>query len=54
MGEAGCRDRSAVIKSHAEAMAKYVDKKIGVQPLLVNHTTVSEMRSPRVSAMYTW
>ena len=54
MGESGCGDRSAVIKSHAAAMAKSVDKEIGVQPLLGNHTTVSEMRSPRVSAMYTW
>ena len=54
IGEAGCGDRRATIKSRAAAMAKSVDKDIGVRPLVGNHTTVSEMRSPRVSAMYTW
>ena len=49
IGEAGCVDRSATIKSRATAMAKSVDEDIGVRPLVGNHTTVSEMRSPRVS-----
>ena len=53
IGEAGCGDRRAAIKFRASAMAKYIDKDIGVRPLVGNHTTVSEMRSPRVSAMYT-
>ena len=52
--EAGCGDHRAAIKSHAVAMAKSVDEDIGVRPLVGNHTTVSAMRSPRVSAMYTW
>ena len=51
IGEAGCGDRSAAIKSRAAVMAKSVDKDIGVRPLVVNHTTVSDMRSPRVSEM---
>ena len=51
IGEAGYGDRSAVIKSRAAAMAKSVDKDIGVRPLVGNHTTVSAMRSPRVSEM---
>ena len=49
IGEAGCGDRSAAIKSCAAAMAKSVDEYIGVRPLVGNHTTVSEMCSPRVS-----
>ena len=53
MGEAGCGDRSAAIKSRVAAMAKSVDRKIGVRLLVVNHTTVLEMRPPHVSAMYT-
>ena len=51
IGEAGCGDRSAAIKLCAVAMAKSVDKDIGVRPLVGNHTTVSAMRSPRVSEM---
>ena len=51
IGEAGCGDRRAVIKSRAAAMAKSVDKDIGVRPLVGNHTTVLAMRSPRVSKM---
>ena len=51
IGEAGCCDRSAAIKLHAAAMYKSVDKDIGVRPLVGNHTTVSAMRSPRVSKM---
>ena len=51
MGEAGCGDRRAAIKSRAAAMAKSVDKDIGVLPLVGNHTTVSEMHSPRNYAM---
>ena len=51
IGEAGCGDRSAAIKSRAAAMAQSVDEDIGVRPLVGNHTTVSEMRSPRVSKM---
>ena len=54
MVEAGCGDRSAAIKSCAAAMSKSVDGDIGVRPLVGNHTTVSEMRSPRVSVIYTW
>ena len=50
-GEAGCGDRSAEIKLRATAMAKSVDEDIGVRPLVGNHTTVSAMRSPRVSEM---
>ena len=49
--EAGCGDRSAAIKSRAAAMAKLVDEDIGVRPLVGKHTTVSAMRSPRVSEM---
>ena len=49
IGDSGCGDRSAAIKSRAAAMAKSVDKDIGVRPLVGNHTTVSEIRSPRVS-----
>ena len=51
IGEAGCGDRSAAIKLRAAAMAKSVDEDIGVRPLVGNHTTVSAMRSPRVSKM---
>ena len=51
IGEAGCDDQSAAIKSRAVAMAKSVDEDIGVRPLLENHTTVLAMRSPRVSEM---
>ena len=54
MGEAECGDRSAAIKSLAATMDKSVDEDIGVLPLVGKHTTVSEIRSPRVSAMYTW
>ena len=53
MGKAGCGDRSAAIKLCEAAMAKSVDEDIGVRTLVGNHTTVSAMRSPRVSAMYT-
>ena len=53
IGESGCGDRRAAIKSRAAAMAKSVDEDIGVRPFVGNHTTVSAMRSPRVSAMYT-
>ena len=53
IGEAGCGDQSAAIKSRSAAMAKSVDEDIGVRPLVGNHTTVSAMSSPRVSAMYT-
>ena len=52
MGESGCRERSAAIKYCAAAMAKSVDKDIGVQTFVGNHTTVSAMSYPRVSAMY--
>ena len=51
IGEAGCGDRSAAIKSRAAAMAKLVDEDIGVRPLVGNHTTASTMHSPRVSEM---
>ena len=51
IGEAGCGDRSAEIKSRAAAMAKYVDEDIGVRLLVGNHTTVSAMSSPCVSEM---
>ena len=51
IGEAGCVNRSAAIKSRAAAMAKSVDEDIGVRPLVRNHTIVSAMRSPRVSEM---
>ena len=54
IGEAGFGDRRSAIKSRAAAMANSVDKDIGVSPLVGNHTTVSEIHSPRVSAMYTW
>ena len=54
IGEAGCGDQKAAIKSLTAAMAKSVDKDIGVRPLVGNHTTVSAMRSPRVYEMYTW
>ena len=49
IGEAGCGDRRAAIKSRAAEMAKSVDEDIGVCPLVGNHTTVSAMRSPLVS-----
>ena len=49
IGEAGCGDRSGAIKLRAAAMAKSVDEDIGVRPLVGNHTTVSAMRSTRVS-----
>ena len=52
MGEDGCGDQRAAIKSRTSTMEKSVDKDIGVQPLAENHTTVSSMRSPHVSAMY--
>ena len=51
IGEAGCSDWSAAIKSRASTMAKSVDEDIGVRPLVGNHTTVSAMSSPRVSEM---
>ena len=51
MGEAGCGDRRAAIKSRAAAMAKFVDEDIVVLPLVGNYATVLVMRSPRVSAM---
>ena len=51
IGEAGCGDRRAAIKSQATAMAKSVDEDISVRPLVGNHTTVSAMHSPRVSEM---
>ena len=54
IGEARCGDRRAAIKLHAAAMAKSADKDIGVCPLVGNHTTMSAMGSPCVSAMYTW
>ena len=54
IGEAGCGDRRAAIKSRAAAMAKSVDEDIGVCPLVGNHTIVLTMRSPHVSAIYTW
>ena len=54
IGEDGCSDWRAAIKSRAAAMAKSVDKDIGVRPLVGNHITVSAMRSLRVPAMYTW
>ena len=49
IGEAGCGDWRAAIKSRTATMAKYVHEDIGVRPLVVNHTTVSAMRYPRVS-----
>ena len=51
IGEAGCGDWRAAIKSRAAAMAKSVDEDIGVRPLVRNHTTVSAMRSACVSKM---
>ena len=54
IGEARCGDWRAAIKSRAAAMAKSVDENIGVRTLVGNQTTVLEMRSPRVSAMYRW
>ena len=51
IGKAGYGDRSAAIKSRAAAMDKSVDEDIGVRPLVGNHTTVSEMSSPRVYEM---
>ena len=54
IGEAGCGDQSAAIKFCAAAMAKSVDEDIDVRTLVGDHTTVSAMRSPRVSAMYRW
>ena len=53
IGEARCGDRRDAIKLLTAAMAKSVDEDIGVSHLVGNHTTVSAMRSPRVSAMYT-
>ena len=49
--EAGCGDWRAVIKARVAAMDKSVDDDIGVRPLVGNHTTVSAIRSPRVSEM---
>ena len=43
MGEAGCSDRSAAIKSHAAAMAKSVDKDIGVAAA---RDLIAALRSP--------
>ena len=54
IGQARCGDWRATIKLRAAAMSKSVDEDIGVRPLVGNHTTVSAMRSPRVSAMYAW
>ena len=54
IGEAGCSNHRAEIKSRVAAMAKCVDEDIGVRPLVGNHTTVPAMRSPHVSAMYMW
>ena len=54
IGEAGCGDRRAAIKSRAATMANSVGEDIVVHPLVGNHTTVLAMRSPRVSAMYMW
>ena len=54
MGEVGCGDWSAAIKSRAAAMAKSVDEDIGVHPLVGNHTNVPAMCSPCVSTMYMW
>ena len=51
IGESGCGDRRAAIKSRAAAMAKSVDEDIGVHPLVGKHTTVLAMRSLRVSEM---
>ena len=51
IGEAGCGDRRAAIKSRAAAMAKSVEEEIGVRTLVGNHTTVSAMSSPRVFDM---
>ena len=51
IGEAGCGDQRAAIKLRAAAMAKSVDKEIGVRPLVGNHTTVLAMPSPHVSEM---
>ena len=51
--EAGCGDCISAIKLRVAVMAKSVDEDIGVRPLVGNHTTVSAMRSPHVSAMYT-
>ena len=39
IGEAGCSDRRAAIKSRAAAMSKSVDEDISVRPLVGNHTT---------------
>ena len=51
IGEAGCGDRRAAIKSRAAAMAKSIEEEIGVRTLVGNHTTVSAMRYPRVFDM---
>ena len=51
IGESGCGDRSAAIKSRAAAMAKLVDEDISVRLSAGNHTTVLVMCSPRVSEM---
>ena len=51
MGEAGCSDRRAAIKSRAAAMDKYVDEDISVLPLMGNYTTVLAISSPCVSEM---
>ena len=54
IGEAGCGDSRAAIKSRAAAMAKSIYEDISVRPLVGNQNTVSAMRSPCVSAMHTW
>ena len=51
MGEAGCGDQRAAIKLRASEMDKSIEEDIGVLPLVGNHTTVSSMRSPCVSAI---
>ena len=54
VGKAWCSDQRAAIKSRAAEMAKSINEDIGMRTLVGNHTTVLAMRSPRVSAMYTW
>ena len=51
IGEAGCGDQRAAIKSRAAAMANSVEEEILTRPLVGNQTTVLEMCSPRVSEM---
>ena len=51
IGEAGCGDWSAAIKSRAAEMSKCVEEDIGVRPLVGNHTTVLVVRYPHVSEM---